>query len=352
MKLSKKHYKIIVLVVIGLISFISLMVSRSDGSTEAPISSEIPLSKKDHDFSYDEVTKAYESANKNGRLNNRNNTEVNPFTDPNANDSDNVFDLQQTQHRSSNAKSSPTNSNYSAENDPKMIELQKQIELLEAKNKGKNTQVPQREYTNQSNVNTAPVKTKEQLELEYRQMLIQAKQLKKNQSQDYSATEEVVNTVSNSLPSSLEFKVEIYKDQFILPGDRVTMLLTEPISYKGNSFEKNTFIYGVANISSNRIMINVTNINHIPVNLVAKDITDGNIGLYSKRAGELWSEFRKEADSGVTDEVSNEITRQTKIPLVGTTIKAFSNFFKKKRYRQHDKIPLFDDSKIILTNKN
>ena len=96
--------------------------------------------------------------------------------------------------------------------------------------------------------------------------------------------------------------------------------------------------------------MSLTNIDHVPVSLIARDIRDGNIGMYSKRAGELFGEFRAEAESRTLEDATGEVMQRTNIPLGTSAIRAFSQFFRKRKYRERDKILLVNNHELILTN--
>ena len=184
----------------------------------------------------------------------------------------------------------------------------------------------------------------------YRAELLKAREERLARSQDYSAPQQAIanNTEGASL---LEFQASIYRDQFILPGDRVILILNNPITYKGNVFKKNTFIYAMASIQGSRVMLSVSNIDHVPVGLKGKDIADGNLGMYSERAGELWREFQADSQNEGMNEVSREIAEQSNSQVLGTVITSFGRFFRKKKYRERDKILLVNNDKLILSTR-
>lgn len=242
---------------------------------------------------------------------------------------------------------------YEEEKDPKIQELQKQIELMEQQNKNVNLS-PSQSSGGASSTRIAPQQSKEEAELEYRKMLLEARNQRIMRSQDYSASqgveqsnEDLVNKNEN-----IEFRASVYRDQFIMPGDRVTLILTQPLTYKGSLFPKNTFLYATANIKKSRVLLDITNINHVEVNLVAKDIRDGRQGLYNKRAGELWREYQADAQSDGVSDLAGDISRSVNVPLAGSAIRAFGSFFRKKKYKENDKILLIGNHELILTTPN
>ncbi|HDZ14588.1 MAG TPA: conjugative transposon protein TraM, partial [Pricia sp.] len=92
----------------------------------------------------------------------------------------------------------------------------------------------------------ASKKTAAREKLEYRNLLMQARSERLSQSQDYSAPYSETSPESSAAPIWIE--AAIYRDQFVLPGDRVTLILSEDAYYRGKHFPKNTFVYAVANI--------------------------------------------------------------------------------------------------------
>lgn len=232
---------------------------------------------------------------------------------------------------------------YGEENDPKILELQRQIERMDRQRKSQEvtgaatTERPMPE----------PLTQAEKDEI-YRQELYTAREERLARSQDVSIPRAEGISTAPSEPS-LYFKASIYQDQFVLPGDRVTLILDEPLTYKGTTFKKNTFLFANTNIKGSRVLMSVTNIDHVPIALIAKDIRDGNVGMYSKRAGELFAEFRAEAESRTLEDATGDVLQRTNIPLGTAAIRAFSQFFRKRKYKQKDKILLVNNHELILT---
>ncbi len=193
-------------------------------------------------------------------------------------------------------------------------------------------------------------KTAAQEKLEYRNLLMQAREERLSRSQDYSApyseTSPLISTVA------IPFDAAIYRDQFILPGNRVTLILREETSRNGKRFPKNTFVYATANIQGSRVMLDVTNIDNVRMALTAMDPEDGMTGLYNRRAGELWQEFSTDVGEQGIDELSEAIGESLEMPLAKNLLRSFGNFFQRKKYRQRDKILLVNGDRLLLTDKN
>ena len=185
--------------------------------------------------------------------------------------------------------------------------------------------------------------------LEYRNMLLEAREKRKAKSQDYSAPKSK-NTQLNTSLSSLKVSAAIYKDQLILPGRLVTLILKEELSFNGKSFPKNTFVYAKANIRQSRVLLTVDNINDFPINLEVK-ARNGGVGIYNPQAGELLSEFYSDVEEGAIQDISIEVSRQIDNPMSDNTISAFNKYFKRKKRKNKDEILLRNGHPVFLTIK-
>lgn len=242
---------------------------------------------------------------------------------------------------------------YAQEEDERVKELQKQIALMEEKRKnfeanGPNTNNGTRSGNSQSKTAKQPKqKTKEQLEMEALQAELDYYELLKQSKEEMTSRS---TRAEISVDGSIEpFRASIYRDQFILPGDRVKLLLNEDVELNGKLFKKNTIVYATANINKSRVLLNVDNINHVPLSLEIRDIDDGGVGLYNKRAGELWREFQSQVQEDGVQDIGQEISQEVTVPIVGTAIRAFGNFFRKRRYKERDKILLVSDHQVLVS---
>lgn len=153
------------------------------------------------------------------------------------------------------------------------------------------------------------------------------------------------NTSVTSNQGNVETRVAIFRDQFLLPGELAELVLTKDFTFNGNLFKKGTPVYAYINISKTRVLFEVKNIAHIPINLEVRDIRDGMIGMYSSRAGELWKKYENDAVNKTTDEVAGEITDSKAISY---SINALSKFFQSKRIKDSEKIMLLNDQELIV----
>ncbi len=203
------------------------------------------------------------------------------------------------------------------------------------------SETPQTEYT--SKMSAAEEK------LEYRKLLMEARDERLSRSQDYSAP--YVESSNKTSGSIVSIDAAIYRDQFILPGNRVKLILKEDISYNGKRFRKNTFVYATSNIQASRIILEVTNIDNVKISLTALDQEDGMIGLHNERAGELMQEFKANVEQEGENELSEAVGESTEMPLARNLIRSFGNFFQKKKYKERDKILLVNGDRVFLVPK-
>ncbi len=249
---------------------------------------------------------------------------------------------------------------YSGQDDEFMQNVQRQLEEMEEEGSTGGTMkfdgVPQ----SSQNVGSAVMddKTKLQQEMEYRQMLLDARELQNQRSQDFSAGGTVTDDRGQNSTSDdkngaagVEIKASIYKHQLIVPGERVTMILPEELTYMGSTFPKNTLLFGMATIKENRVILEVANINHVRVGLQAYDVDDGMRGLYNEQAGALWKKYEGEIEAEIGGDVIEDAARA--VPggigrMVSPLTRAFGSFFRKKNISNREKILLVDDDQVIL----
>lgn len=147
--------------------------------------------------------------------------------------------------------------------------------------------------------------------------------------------------------TSSVFRAAVYRDQFILPGDNVELILLEDMVFGGKFFKKNTFIYALASIQGNRVLLDIDNINHVPVQVTVKDYRDGRAGIYNKRAGELWREFSAEVGNDALGRASNSVVNETG-GLASDMVREVGAFLRNKRLKQRDRILLVNDHEVLL----
>ncbi|MBD0851946.1 conjugative transposon protein TraM [Maribacter arenosus] len=146
----------------------------------------------------------------------------------------------------------------------------------------------------------------------------------------------------------LQVRVKVYRDQFVLPDDRVQLIVTEDFKYEGKIIPKNTFFYALASVQGNRVLLDADNINHIPIKAILKDYRDGMEGIYSERAGGLWGEYMAETQNRAVTEINNEFTNELGGNL-NSLVTGLGSFLKRKKLRERDKILLINDHELLMT---
>lgn len=189
-----------------------------------------------------------------------------------------------------------------------------------------------------------------QEKLEYRKLMMEARDERLSRSQDYSAPYKPSSSETYAAPIS--FAAAIYRDQFILPGNRVTLILKEDVNFKGKRFLKNTFVYATSNVQGSRVLLEVTNIDNARMALTAVDQEDGMVGLHNERAGQLMQEFKADVQQQGVNELAQAVGESVETPLARNLVRSFGNFFSKKKYKQKDKILLVNGDRVFLKLKN
>lgn len=118
-------------------------------------------------------------------------------------------------------------------------------------------------------------------------------------------------------------------------NQRVSLILTKETIINNKIFKKNTIFYAVASFTTNRVILNVSSINQIPVSIKAYDAEDGGLGLQVKQS--IMAESSKEIVSDGTDEVD-----VSGVPLGNTIKKIF------KRKQQDIKVDLLNNQRLII----
>ena len=132
--------------------------------------------------------------------------------------------------------------------------------------------------------------------------------------------------------------VVVNGDQVVKTFSRLEMRLARPALINNELLPKNTYLYGFVSFKPNRTMIEITNINHQPVNLKAYDLQDGNEGIY------VVNNFQTEASKAVMDDAVNEINIPA-VPSVGVLKKVF------QRSNKNVKVTITNNYKLILKPK-
>jgi len=194
-------------------------------------------------------------------------------------------------------------------------------------------------------VTNGPSETEKRIE--YRKMLQRAKEERKSGSQDFSAPNESVSQHS-ALLANIGAKATVYRDQFVVPGSRVTLILREELRVADRIFPKNTFVYATVNIQGSRLLMDISNIGNFPIALKAYDQVDGGLGIYNERAGKLLTEFYADVEEGAVGDISRELSNGIDLPMTENAIRAFGKFFSNKKRKDRDEILLINGYKVFL----
>lgn len=128
----------------------------------------------------------------------------------------------------------------------------------------------------------------------------------------------------------------IHGNQNITPTQRVKLRLTKETIIGGKLYSRNSYIYAKPNFQTNRVLLNITSVNHIPVDISAYDAEDSSLGIYVEGA-EVPGQIAKEGTSDAIDDVD----------VSGVPIgKAIKNVFKKRH--QTLTVTLLNNTKLIL----
>ncbi|RUA13092.1 MAG: hypothetical protein DSY83_12265 [Flavobacteriia bacterium] len=194
-------------------------------------------------------------------------------------------------------------------------------------------------------VTNGPSETEKRIE--YRKMLQRAREERRLGSQDFSAPNESVSQHS-ALLADIRAKATVYRDQFVVPGSRVTLILREELRVADRIFPKNTFVYATVNIQGSRLLMDISNIGNFPIALKAYDQEDGGLGIYNERAGKLLTEFYADVEEGALGDISRELSNGMDLPMTENAIRAFGKFFSNKKRKDRDEILLINGYKIFL----
>lgn len=95
--------------------------------------------------------------------------------------------------------------------------------------------------------------------------------------------------------------VEVNGEQTVRANERLELRLAVDAEIGGVSVPRNTLLYAMVTLQPNRVLLNITNIEHRKVLLKAYDLLDGNEGIY------ILNSFRAEAQREVLDDVVQDI---------------------------------------------
>lgn len=129
--------------------------------------------------------------------------------------------------------------------------------------------------------------------------------------------------------------VEVHGEQTVKTDSRLELRLAVDALIGGDSIPRNSLVYGFVNFKTNRVFINITNINNKPVDLKAFDLLDGNEGIYVQNS------FTAEAGREVLDDIVQDINIAG-VPQVGGIKQVF------RRNNRNVKVTVYNQYQLIL----
>lgn len=129
--------------------------------------------------------------------------------------------------------------------------------------------------------------------------------------------------------------VEVDGDQVVRANDRLRLRLLHPIQLDSLNIPKNTLIYGIVSFKPNRTVLNINNIDHIPIKLKAFDLQDGLEGIYVEN--NLKGEVSKELAGDLASDIN--ITGIPQIRGIGKVL---------QRRNRNIKVKVTNNYRLIL----
>lgn len=147
-----------------------------------------------------------------------------------------------------------------------------------------------------------------------------------------------------SKPKVLEEKinpgilVEVDGNQVLRKNSRIRLRLVEPTMINGQRFPKYTTLFGTVRFRPNRTILNITQIDHVPLQWEAFDLQDGLAGLY------LENSLREEAAQEVMDDMVQDIN------IAGLPqVRGLKSVFQRSQRKQ--KVTVLDGHRLLLKPK-
>ena len=132
--------------------------------------------------------------------------------------------------------------------------------------------------------------------------------------------------------------VEVDGKQVLRKNSRIRLRLVEPTMINGHHFPKYTTLFGTVRFRPNRTILNITQIDHVPLQWEAFDLQDGLAGLY------LENSLREEATQEVVDDMVQDIN------IAGLPqIRGLKSVFQRSQRKQ--KVTVLDGHRLLLKPK-
>lgn len=154
----------------------------------------------------------------------------------------------------------------------------------------------------------------------------------------FFAADPMANPKAGIANTDSEILVEVDGNQIVKTNHRLRMRLTKEALINGMIVPKNTTVFGFISFKPNRAMIEIENINQIPVKLKAFDLQDGSEGIYVE------NNFRAEATQEVVDDIVGDINIAG-VPQVSGIQKVF------RKNQRSVKVTVTNNYKLILKPK-
>lgn len=127
----------------------------------------------------------------------------------------------------------------------------------------------------------------------------------------------------------------VERTQTIRANDRLELRTLKEVVIGGRTIPKNTVVFGIVAFQPNRVVLDIENIDHVPIKLKAYDYRDGLEGLYIRNT------FRAKASKEVVDGAIDDIN----VPGV-PQVKGLKNIF--KRSNRNVRATVNKNYKILL----
>jgi len=147
-----------------------------------------------------------------------------------------------------------------------------------------------------------------------------------------------------SKPKVLEEKtnngilVEVDGKQVLRKNSRIRLRLVKATTINGHHFPKYTVLFGTVRFRPNRTILNITQIDHVPLQWEAFDLQDGIAGLYMENS------LREEATQEVMDDMVQDIN------IAGLPqVRGLKSVFQRSQRKQ--KVTVLDGHRLLLKPK-
>jgi len=227
------------------------------------------------------------------------------------------------------SKNTNTSPSSLSSKDSMYLEVQKQLRQLEEKKATRsmptNSNTSRSRNNNKSRTVTSPVEAENDIDI-----------------QDFFNKKASKTIVKENKLASTDATIYavIHNDQNVKNNGRITLRLTKPATINNINYKPNTFVYGFARFSKNRVNVSIENINHNAVDLVAYDSQDGSPGLYIEGANSLGEISKESKDDGINEVDLNGV------PLGNTVGNTVKSILKKKNKEVN--VFLLNDYEVLL----